>query len=298
VKLSHVVLLLFVVAVWGINFVFVKTGLLEVPPILLCFFRFFLVSIPAVCFIKRPAVSFKWVAIYALVMFVLQFVLMFKGLHSGVSAGLGSILLQTQVFFSILFAAIILKEKLNRWQLFGAILSFSGIAFVGFHLGSSASLSGLLLVIAAAATWGLGSVIVKKMGKTQSASLLVWGSLIAWPPLLLLSLFMEESSPVLLDVHHLTNASYGSILFITLGSTVFGFGVWNWLVQVYPLATIAPFTLLVPIFGMLGSVLFLGEVLEPWKVVAGMLVIGGLCFNLIGAHLLARREKAALNRSQ
>ncbi len=290
-KPFHILLLVLVVAVWGLNFVFVKTGLQEIPPMLFCFFRFFLLSIPAVFFFKRPAVPFKWVAIYGLVMFVLQFALMFMGMQAGVSAGLGSLLLQTQVFFSILFASIVLKERINRWQVFGAVLSFSGIAFVGLHLGSSATLTGLLLVIAAAATWGLGSVIVKKMGRTQSGSLLSWGGLVAWPPLLVLSLIFEESRPMLLDLHNLSAASYTAIFFVTVCSTVFGFGIWNWLVQIYPLATVAPFTLLVPVFGMLSSALILEEALEPWKIVAGLLVISGLCFNILGARLVARKEQ-------
>jgi O-acetylserine/cysteine efflux transporter len=288
-KPLHICLLLLVVFFWGLNFVFVKIGLQEIPPILLCFFRFFLVSIPAICFFKRPALSFKWVVLYSLVMFVLQFALMFSGINAGVSAGLASILLQTQVFFSIFFASIILKEKLTLWQFLGALLSFSGIAIVGFNIGSEVSLPGLLLIITAAATWGAGSVIVKKMGKVQSASLLVWSSLLAWPPLLLLSLFLEDSHTTLLEIHQLSSGSYGAILFITLFSTVFGFGIWNWLVQLYPLATVAPFTLLVPVFAILSSTLFLNEPLESWKIVAALFVIGGLCLNVAGSRLTTAR---------
>jgi O-acetylserine/cysteine efflux transporter len=290
-KPLHIFLLILVGAVWGFNFVFVKTGLQEIPPLLFCFLRFFLLSIPAVFFFKRPTVPFKWVVIYSLVMFVLQFALMFLGMHSGISAGLGSLLLQTQVFFSLFFAFVILKEKIHRWQLFGGLLSFAGIGFVGLNLGGGATLLGLFLVLSAAATWGLGSVMVKKMGKTQSGSLLAWGGLIAWPPLLILSLFFEESYPVLLNMHHLSMASYVAILFLTIGSTIFGFGIWNWLVQIYPLATIAPFTLLVPVFGIFSSVLFLGEALEPWKVVSGLLVISGLCFNILGSRAVAAKEQ-------
>jgi len=285
----HILLLLLVVAIWGINFIFVKIGLQEIPPLLLCFTRFFLVSIPAACFFKRPSVPFKWVVLYGLVMFVLHFALMFCGIYVGVSAGLSSLLLQTQVFFSLLLGAILLKERLNQWQLFGAFISFSGIALVGLNLGDSVNLFGLLLVLAAAATWGLGSIIVKKMGKTESGSLLVWSSLIAWPPLLLLSLLIEKSHPILLDFHHLSSPSYSAVLFIALCSTAIGLGIWNWLLQTYPLSTMAPFTLLVPIFGMFGSVLFLGESLEAWKMVAAALVIGGLSFNLLGARLVRKR---------
>lgn len=288
----HLILLLLVVFFWGLNFVFVKIALQEIPPILLCFFRFFLVSIPAICFFKRPAVPFKWIILYSLVMFVLQFALMFTGIRMGVSAGLGSLLLQTQVFFSLFFASVFFKEKLNLWQILGALLSFSGIAIVGFNLGADVSLPGLLLVITAAATWGGGSIIVKKMGKVQSGSLLVWSSLLAWPPLLLLSFLIEGRLPTLLDFHQFSTESYAAILFIALFSTAFGFGTWNWLVQLYPLSTVAPFTLLVPVFAILASTLYLHEPLESWKILAALLVIGGLCVNIIGSRLVSARPIA------
>lgn len=290
-KPLHIFLLFLVVSIWGFNFVFVKIALQEIPPLLLCFSRFFLVSIPAIFFFKRPSVPFKWVVLYGLVMFVLQFALMFSGIRAGVSPGLSSLLLQTQVFFSIPFAALFLKERINRWQVMGALLAFSGISVVGFNLNASASLAGLVLVLSSAVTWGAGSVIVKKMGKTNSGSLLVWGGFIAWPPLLLLSLYIENSLPVLEQCLHLSWASYGAVCFITFGSTVVGFGIWNWLVQVYPISTIAPFTLLVPIFGMLSSLVFLGEPLESWKIMAAVLVISGLCLNVLGPLVVARRVK-------
>lgn len=288
-KPFHILILLLVVAVWGINFVFVKIGLQELPPLLLCCSRFVLVSLPAIFFFKRPTVPFKWVLIYSLTMFVFQFALMFSGIQAGVSAGLASLMLQIQVFFSIFFAALFLKEKINRWQIFGALLSFCGIVMVGAHIGASATWSGLCLVLAAAAMWGLGSVIVKKMGKTQSGSLLVWGSLIAWPPLFLLSLAFEESLPIVLNVHQLSLETYVAVLFIAGGATVFGFSIWNRLLQIYPVSLVSPFTLLVPLFGMLGSVLFLDETLEGWKILAGSLVISGLCLNIFGSRFLPKR---------
>lgn len=291
-KPLHVFLLLLLVAVWGVNFVFVKIGLQELPPMLLCSARFFLMSFPGIFFFKRPAVPFKWVILYAFVMFILQFALIFSGMKAGISAGLASILLQIQAFFSLLFAALLLKETLSPWQILGALVSFSGIAIAGWYLEADATLLGFLLILAAAIAWGLGSVIVKKMGKTQSGSLLTWASVIAWPPLLLLSLFIENSQPVLLNLHLLSPLSYAAILFIAFGSTAFGFGVWNWLLQVYPLSTMAPFTLLIPIFGMLSSAIFLGEELESWKILSGSLVIGGLSLNLVGARLIAKNRSS------
>ncbi len=292
-KLIHFFLLLLVVVVWGVNFVFVKIALDAVPPLFLCFTRFFFLSLFGIPFFKPSTLPFKWVVLYGLVMFTLQFSLMFSGMNAGVSAGLASLLLQIQVFFSILFAATILKERLNYWQLFGGLVSFSGIAIVFMNSGSGATLPGLVLVLAAAATWGGGSVIVKKMGKTQTGALLSWSSLVAWPPLLLLSLVFEDSLPLLLNFHRLSLQTHAATFFITMASTAFGFGVWNWLLQIYPLGKIAPFTLLVPIFGMMSSVVLLGESLEAWKILSALLVISGLCFILLGPRLFSRQQAIA-----
>ena len=285
----HIFLVLLVVAVWGFNFVFVKIGLSEVPPLLLCASRFIPVSLPAIFFFKRPQIPFRWVILYTLVMFIFQFTLMFIGMKAGVSAGLGSLLLQIQVFFSLFFAKVLLKERIHRWQVFGALISFSGIVLVGWKIETGATFLGFILVLASAMVWGLGSVIVKKMGKVRSSSLLVWGSFLAWPPLVLLSLLFEDSGQILSNAHHLSSASLAAILFIALGSTAFGFGIWNHFIQVYPLATIAPFTLLVPIFGMLGSTIFLKETLESWKILSGVLVVSGLTLNLASTRIHQRQ---------
>jgi O-acetylserine/cysteine efflux transporter len=284
-KPIHTLLVILVVTVWGINFVTMKLALQELPPFFLCFARFALVSIPAIFFIKRPTGPLKWLITYSLVMFVLHFALMATGMRAGVSAGLASLLLQTQVFFSILFASLLIKEKFSLWQLFGSLLSFSGIAIVGLNAGGEFSLTGLLLVLLSASIWGLGTVLVKKMGKIEARSLLVWSCSIAWPPLLLLSLIFEQ----LPALHTLSYTTHGSVLFIAIFSTVFGFGTWNWLLQFYPVATVAPFTLLVPVFGMLSSALFLNETLESWKLFSGILVISGLCFNILGSRALAKK---------
>lgn len=285
-KPIHTLLVILVVIVWGVNFVTMKLALQELPPFFLCFVRFALVSVPAIFFIKRPSAPFKQLIAYSLAMFVLHFALMASGMQAGISAGLASLLLQTQVFFSILFASFLLKEKFSVWQLFGSLLSFCGIAIVGLSAEGEFSLKGLLLVLLSASIWGLGSVLVRRMGKVEARSLLVWSCSIAWPPLLLLSLIFET----LPDFHALSYTTNGSVLFIAIFSTIFGFGTWNWLLQFYPVSTIAPFTLLVPVFGMLSSAFFLNETLESWKLFSAILVISGLCFNILGSRSLAKKS--------
>ncbi|MGZ8236997.1 MAG: EamA family transporter [Methylobacter sp.] len=183
-----------IVAIWGFNFVVIKVGLKEIPPILLCALRFFLAAFPAVFFIKRPDASLRMVVSFGLVMFSLQFALLFSGMYAGTTAGLASLVLQLQVFFTVLLAVIFLAEKQSVWQIVGALVSFAGIGLVAANIGGEVSIDGLILIVAAAVSWGIGSLISKKLGKVDMLALVVWASFVAWPPLLVLSFFMEQGS--------------------------------------------------------------------------------------------------------
>jgi O-acetylserine/cysteine efflux transporter len=280
-KPLHLLLTLFLVLIWGFNFVVMKVGMNEIPPIFLAFSRFFLTSVPAVFFIKRPNAPFKMIVLYGLVMFALPFALLFTGMSFGIAAGLASVLFCVQIFFALLLAFFFLGEKAHPRQIIGATISFSGIAFVAMHLGGDITLSGFFLVILAAAFWGGGSVVSKKIGNVNMISLVTWGSLVAWPPLLFLSLILEGGDTILYTLNHLSGLSITAVLYITYASTLFGFGVWGFLLNRYPVGLISPFTLLGPIIAILGSVLLLGEPFGSWKIFAAFLVILGLCINLL-----------------
>lgn len=289
-SIVHLLLLLSVIVIWGVNFVAIKFVLQDLSPVLLCCARFFLSSIPAIFFVPFPKTPIKMVAFYGLTTFAIQFTLLFMGMHAGVSAGLTSLLLQTQAFFTILLALIFLNEKLHRWHVLGALISFSGIALIGVNLSGSITLSGLLLILSAAFCWGSGSVISKKIGSVNMLGLVVWGSLFAWPPLLLLALYLEGPAHIIATLQSLSWLSIGSNFYIAYLSTVFAFGIWNWLLRQYPISTVAPFTLLVPIVGMASSAIVFDETIHLWKICAAILVIAGLCVNLFGPRLLAKKE--------
>lgn len=159
---AHLLLALLVVFVWGINFIFVKLSLEEFSPLLLCAVRFLLASVPAVFFIKPPAVPFKIIASYGLIMFALQFALLFIGLRVGMTPGVASLLMQVQVFFSMFFAIIFLGEQPQVGQIIGALIAFIGIGVVALHFDHNVSLMGFLCILAAAASWGIGNLITKK----------------------------------------------------------------------------------------------------------------------------------------
>ncbi len=283
--ITHLILAISVILVWGFNFVVITIGLKEISPLFMGFSRFFLTSIPAIFWIKRPKTPFRNVITYGIFMFTLQFAFLFMGIFVGVPPGLASLLLQTHVFFSVLLGRFLLKEKFHSWQIIGALISFSGIALVAMNLRGKVTLPGFFLVIAAAASWGVGNVVSKKIGNVSMVSLVTWGSLVAWPPLLATALIAEGPNQFISSFQHLTWVSGGAILYITYLATLFAFAAWSWMLRRYRLETVTPFTLLVPILAILSSVVVLNEPLHSWEIVATLLMLLGLSTNLFGSRL-------------
>jgi O-acetylserine/cysteine efflux transporter len=286
--LTHFIFAALVVAVWGFNLVFIKLGVSEIPPLFLCFIRSFLASTPAIFFIKRPNTPFRKVLCYGLVMFTLQFSFLFVGIRIGVSPGLASLVLQLQVFFTAILGFFFFQETIHRRLIFGALVAFMGIGLVFVHLNGETTLLGILLVLAASLSWAAGNAISKWVGRVNMLSLVVWGNFIAWPPLLLLSFILDGKEKIACVFECPTLLSVASILYVSYLSTLFAFTAWSWLLHHHPLAKIAPFALLIPVFAIAGSVLFLGEPLQNWKILAASLVILGLCINIFG-HRLAQK---------
>lgn len=290
-KPRHLFLALAIVLIWGVNFAIIKMGLRQVSPLALGVARFALAAFPWVFFFKRPDVPMRLIAIYGLLIFAMQFGFLFTGMKIGMSAGLSSLILQLQVFFTIGLSVLLLGERPTPRQLTGALLAFSGVAYVGLHVGGDVTMAGLALLIAAAASWGGGNIVSKRIsqqaGSASVLGLVAWGSLFALPPLLIATLLLDRAGFVA-SFTQLDWVSVGSIAYIVYLSTLFGFAAWSGLLARYPVSTVAPFTLLVPVFGFLGSAVLLGEPLRGWKLLASSLVIAGLCINLFGS----RRAKA------
>ena len=294
----HFLLALGTVMVWGFNYVVIKWGLAGLPPILLSSLRFGLASVPLAFFLPRPKVPFKGLAWFALFQFVLQFTLLFAGMHLGMPAGLSSLVIQLQGFFTIGFAALFLGDRPRLMQAVGAPVALAGIALVAWHVEARATMLGLAMVVGAGISWSLGNIFTKRIGPVDAVALVVWGGLLASPCMLLLSLTVEGPALVWSALTHLSGATAATVLFQAYPATLFCFTAWTYLMRRYPAATIAPFSLLVPVFGMLSSMLLLGEPMTWWKATAGAMVIGGLALNLLGDQVLDRLRRVQALRDE
>lgn len=287
-KPRHLLLALVIVFFWGVNFAIIKLGLRQISPLGLGVIRFVLAALPWIFFIRRPPIPLSSLALYSLLIFALQFGFLFTGMKVGVSAGLASLVMQLQVFFTIGFAVIFLAEQPTRWQLLGALFAFGGIAVVAANLGGDVTLAGLSLLILGAMAWGGGNIVSRVISMRHGAinvlGLVCWGSLFATPPLLAVALILDPQG-LAASFSGLDWTSLGAIAYLVYISTLFCFGAWSLLLSLYPVATVAPFTLLVPVFGFLGSAVLLGEAIQPWKLLASALIIAGLILNVFGQRL-------------
>ncbi len=282
---QHILLALVVVVIWGTNFVIIKASLAQFPPLLMAALRFAFAVFPAIFFFKRPNVPWSHLATYGVFVGVGQFGVLFVAMNGHISPGLASLVVQMQVLFTILLSMRFENERVELSQVFALLLAVVGIGVIAVHTDSSTSALGLLLGLFGAFNWSVGNMVTRRSaaqsGKVNMLAYVVWASLFSVPPLLALSFAFEGWPAIAAGAQHADAYAWASVLWQALGNTVFGYGVWAWLLSRYPAATITPLALLVPIVGMATATLWWGEPLPGWKIDAALLVIGGLALNML-----------------
>jgi O-acetylserine/cysteine efflux transporter len=287
--IRDILLAVLATAVWGFNFVVIKWGVDEVPPLFLTVLRFAATALPAMLLVARPTSPMRVVALYGLVMGSIQFGLLFVAMKLGFSASLSSLVMQMQAFFTMGLAAWLLNDRPRPVQIAGALVAIAGVALIATTRWTPQAILPFMLVMAAAFFWGLSNIIAKRSGEKKPFSFVIWSSLFATPPLLLLSLLTEDHATILNIISKPSLTVMFTTLYLAWGSTLVGYGLWNLLLSRHAAATVAPFTLLVPIFGIISGVLVLGESVSGLAMAGAALVFAGLLINVFGPKLLSPR---------
>jgi O-acetylserine/cysteine efflux transporter len=277
--LSHLLLALIIMAVWGLNFIAMRWALDSVAPMTFAALRFSMVLVPLIFFIPRPKVPLRLLLGYASSSFSLQFCLLFLAVSLNMPVGLTSLVVQGQVFFSIILAIVMHRDRPTRWQIIGVSVGTLGIAAVGADIGQTMPLLAFMVTLCAALCWAVGNTFVKAMGSVDALSLVVWGSLIAAITLIPISVVVEGTQSWRVAAQLLSDGDpifWGSLLFNAFGASLLGYGGWSWLLRRHPTALVAPFTLLVPIFGLGSAAIILGEGLRPTSWPGIVMVFVGL----------------------
>jgi O-acetylserine/cysteine efflux transporter len=285
-------LALIVVIAWGVNFVVINVGLHGVPPMLLGALRFMLAAFPAVFFVKRPQLPWRWLLAYGVTISLGQFAFLFSAMYVGMPAGLASLVLQAQAFFTLIFAAFFLHERFRLPNVAGLLIAAAGLAVIGMQGGHAMTLAGFLLTLCAACSWALGNIVTKKVGKVDLVGLVVWGSLIPPLPFLALSYAFEGPQRIAAALSGISAMSIFAIVYLAFIATLIGYGLWSRLLSRYPASQVAPFSLLVPIVGLASASLFLDEQLSGAQVAGAVLVMAGLAVNVFGGWVAQRLSPA------
>ena len=284
--LSHLLLALAIVAVWGTNFVVIKISLDAFPPFLFAALRYTFAFLPLAFFIPKPKVSWANMCAYGVAIGVGQFGILFFAIDGRISPGLASLVVQTQVFFTIGFAMFFAKERLKLYQAVAVSVSMTGLGIIALHTDANTSFLGLALVVLAGLAWGVGNTVSRRAGSINMLAYVVWASVFSLPPLFLISWIFEGGwEQMSTSISSAPMSAWAGVFWQSWGNTVFGYAAWAWLLSKHPAAVVAPAPLLVPIFGMGASVYFLSEPLPLWKILAAGLVIAGLIVNLFWPNL-------------
>ncbi len=289
---KDLLLALVVIVVWGLNFVVIKVGLHDMPPMLLGALRFLLAAFPAILLVKRPQIPLRWLLAYGLTISFGQFAFLFYAMAVGMPAGLASLVLQAQAFFTLMFAALLLAERLRASNLLGLLVAAAGLVLIGLQGDRGMTLAGFALTLCAAAMWALGNVVTRKIGRVNLVGLVVWGSLIPPLPFLALSWLLEGPEAIEAALRGIGLDVLLVLVYLAFGATLLGYGLWSRLLSRYPISQVAPFSLLVPVVGLSSSAWLLDERLGPLQLFGALLVMLGLLINVWGGRLFGRLRLA------
>ncbi|HWQ30147.1 MAG TPA: EamA family transporter, partial [Negativicutes bacterium] len=286
---------LIVIILWGLNFIAIKLGLSNMPSLLLAALRFVVLCLPAIFFLPKPPVSWKWLIALGLTMNVGQFAFLFAAIQNGMPAGLASLIHQSQAFFTVIFAAAFIGEKWRWNNMAGLLTAACGMVVIATQPGSTMTLIGFWLNLAGAASWGAGNVIMRHATKSappfSMLALIVWIGAVSILPLALLSFIIEGPAAWSAAFASINLTTIGSIIYLSYFASLIGYGLWGKLLSRYPAAVVAPFALLVPVVGMSSAAIFLGEAFSTQQLIGAVLLMAGLIVNVFGSSWFRRKEK-------
>lgn len=288
VRTKDICLALMVVVIWGVNFVVIHVGLPGVPPLLFAALRFAVICL-VVPFVPRPQVKWRDLAAVGLLMSAGQFGFLYSALAVGLASGLASLLLQAQALFTVAVAAVVLRERPRPVQLIGLAVAVGGLVVVGAGQSGATPAVGIALCLAAAACWGAGNVAARRCSGASGLGLTVWGSIFVPLPLLALSVLIDGPAAIGQALTHIGWPAVLSTVYTVVLASLVGYTVWNGLLGRYPAGIVAPFTLLVPVVGLLAGSLLLDEKIRLTTLVGGALLLVGVAVVVVGPRLVARR---------
>ncbi|WP_067220325.1 EamA family transporter [Marinomonas gallaica] len=284
-------LLVLLMALWGFNFSVIKLGVNNIDPFLLTALRFSLAVLPLIFFVRRPNVPWRYLMAYGLTFGVGVWGLTTLSVSAGLSSGLASLLLDMSVISSLLVGRYLLKEHVTVSKVLGSVLALIGLGLIIWHQDATVTPLGIALVLSASVFWSINGLIVKRSGTRAVFAFNIWGMAFAPIPLFVLALCVSGPSSVMQSIADINGSVLFSAAFQAYPTTLLGYWFWNKMIVKYSVSSVAPMTLLVPVFALIGGYIFFGESLDVVQAIAAVIILLGVAVSEI--KLPARRAVIA-----
>lgn len=286
-------LLVLLMALWGFNFSVIKLGVNNIDPFLLTALRFSLAVLPLIFFVRRPNVPWRYLMTYGLTFGVGVWGLTTLSVGAGLSGGLASLLLDMSVISSLLVGRYLLKEHVTVSKVLGSVLALIGLGLIIWHQDATVTPLGIALVLSASVFWSINGLIVKRSGTRAVFAFNIWGMAFAPIPLFVLALCVSGPSSVMQSIADINGSVLFSAAFQAYPTTLLGYWFWNKMIVKYSVSSVAPMTLLVPVFALIGGYIFFGESLDMVQAIAAVVILLGVAVSEI--KLPARTEIAKVS---
>jgi O-acetylserine/cysteine efflux transporter len=269
-----------VAVLWGVNFVAVDFSLEQFPPFLLVAIRYGLIAIPTVFLVKRPGVKLRWLLGYGIGFGALQFGFLFAAMDAGMPPGLASLVLQASAPFTVVLAAVWLRERLTLVQGIGIGVAVAGLGIIAAERAGVSGLLPVILTLCGALGWAFGNICSRQARPENPMRLALWMSVVPPLPMLAVSLLVEGPERVgrSLSTAFTPEAvpALIGLAYTVLLATVVATGIWTTLMKRNPSSRVAPFSMLVPVAGFTCAWLVLGEVPAVGDLIGGVIVVAGV----------------------
>lgn len=287
-------LLVLLMALWGFNFSVIKLGVNNIDPFLLTALRFSLAVLPLIFFVRRPNVPWRYLMTYGLTFGVGVWGLTTLSVGAGLSGGLASLLLDMSVISSLLVGRYLLKEHVTVSKVLGSLLALLGLGLIIWHQDGTVTPLGLALVLSASVFWSINGLIVKRSGTRAVFAFNIWGMAFAPIPLFVLALCVSGPSSVMQSIADINGSVLFSAAFQAYPTTLLGYWFWNKMIVKYSVSSVAPMTLLVPVFALIGGYIFFGERLDAVQAIAAVVILLGVAVSEIklpkGSNVIVKTE--------
>jgi O-acetylserine/cysteine efflux transporter len=222
-------------------------------------------------------------------LFTGQFLFLFFAFTLGMPPGVASVTQQMQVFFTVMLAAIFLREIPTARQSIGMVVALIGLAAVGFSVDASLTWLGLGLALAGAASWAIGNILVKKTRNVPMFALTAWLSLVPPLPALAVASIFDQESSLLAAIAGATWTSLAAAIYLGAIATALAYAIWGNLLTRYSAAMVAPFALFAPCAGVAGSAIAFGESFGTLRYVGMFLIVAGVAIVVLPVSLCGLR---------